>query len=318
MKELMAVVVSKAANCDYCTDTHMVFLQAAGMDRAKAFEIEAKLGEASTLLASERLAVSLATRLTVSPREVTEEELREFAAAWPDREELVELVSVIASFNMITRIANALGVSLEIPTAIRRFESGRRGAISLLSRLTAVSLDLSARSLQARTPEENRAALQALFDAQLGFPSLPPGFQLLEHCPEIFDGQLRTMERAVAVVPRDRWMRVGLVVARLTGCEYFSTHCAAWLERRGIEPADVIAASEGAGAGQPDAEDACIRFARDMTLHSHTISESRIDELRNFGLSDGAILDLTYVAGVLNGMVRIVAALGPLEESLSA
>jgi uncharacterized peroxidase-related enzyme len=318
MKEMMAVVVSKAANCDYCTDTHMVFLQATGMDRAKAFEIETKLGEASTLLASERSAVALAARLTISPREVTEEELQEFAAAWPDREELVELVSVIASFNMITRIANALGVSLEIPTAIRRFESGRRGAISLLSRLTAVSLNLSERPLQARTPEENRAALQALFDAQLGFPSVPPGFGLLENCPEIFDGQLRTMERAVAVVPRDRWMRVGLVVARLTGCEYFATHCAAWLERRGIEPADVIAAGEGAGAGPPDAEDACIRFARDLTLHSHTISEDRIDELRNFGLSDGAILDLTYVAGVLNGMTRIVSALGPLEESLSA
>jgi uncharacterized peroxidase-related enzyme len=317
-KELMAVVVSKAANCDYCTDTHMVFLQAAGMDRATAFEIESRLSEASSLADRDRAAVALATRLTVAPREVGAKQLRELAALWPDREELVELISVIGAFNAITRIANALGVAQEIPTAIRRFESGRRGAISLLSRLTALSLNLSERPMRARTPEENHAALETLFYGQLGFDSLPPGFRLLETCPEFFEGQLRTMERAVAVLPRDRWMRVALVVARLTGCEYFGSNCAAWLEHRGIEPADVIAASEGAASGSPDAEDACIRFTRDVTLHSHTISEERVNELRNFGLSDGAILDLAYVAGVLNGMVRLVSALGPLEETLPA
>ena len=315
-KELMAVVVSKSANCDYCADTHMVFLQAAGMDRTKAFEIEAKLAEAAALGPAEKSAVSLAARLTTCPREVTDEELRMLASLWPERDSLVELISVIAAFNAITRIANALGVTMEIPVAIRRFESGRRGAIGLLSRLTALSLNLSERPLHARTPEENRKALRSLFDQQLAFDAPPPGFALLETCPELFDGQLRTMERAVAVLPRDRWMRVGLVVARLSGCDYFASQCASWLERRGVDVQDVIAASEGAAPGPPDAEDACLRFTRDLTLHSHTISEDRVHELRNFGLSDGAILDLAYAGGVLNGMVRLVRALAPLEEAL--
>jgi alkylhydroperoxidase family enzyme len=54
-----------------------------------------------------------------------------------------------------------------------------------------------------------------------------------------------------------------------------------------------------------------VRFARDLTLHSHTITEARILELRRCGLSDGAILDLAFVTSVFNGIVRLVLALSP-------
>jgi len=239
------------------------------------------------------------------------------ADAWPDVEERAQLLSVIASHNVIARIANALGVALEIPSTLRRFETGRRSAITLLSRLTALSIDLGEKPLPARTPEENRQALLRLFRSQLGFPD-PPDFSMLEVCPEIFDGQLRVIEKAVAVVPRDRLMRIGLVVGRLTGCDYFSANCAAWLRQRGVEASDVIAASEGARSSLSEAEECCLRFTRDLTLHSHTIRESRIQELRRLGLSDGAILDLAYVGGVFNGVVRYVRTLTPLEESAVA
>jgi len=68
----------------------------------------------------------------------------------------------------------------------------------------------------------------------------------------------------------------------------------------------------------PEVEDACLRFTRDITLHSHAIGEDRIRELRRLGLSDGAILDLAYVGGVLNGVVQLVRVLTPLEERVAA
>ena len=317
-KELIAVVVSKAAKSPYCTDAHLVYLQAAGMDRAKAYDVESRLNEAAALTDAERAAITFATRVTLDPRGFKAADRQRLESVWKDEDERVELISVICSFNAIARIANALGVAREIPGAVARFETSRRGALSLLARLTRLSLDMSERPVHGRAPEENRAAALDLFTRELGFPSLPPGYAELERCPEMFDGQVATMQRTVSVVPRERWMRVGLVVARLTGSKYFSSHCAAWLEQRGISPATVIAGSEGAEDGPEDTEDACLRFTRDLTLHSHKISERRIDELRQAGLSDGAILDVAYVAGVMNGMVRLATALEPLEGGAPA
>ena len=73
----------------------------------------------------------------------------------------------------------------------------------------------------------------------------------------------------------------------------------------------MIAAAEGSASSLPDAEHCCVRFARDFTLHSHTITEARIDELRRCGLSDGAVLDLAFVTAVFNGLVRLVLGLAP-------
>ncbi len=317
-KELVAVAVSKVTNCDYCVDAHMVFLQAAGMDRAKAYEIEGKLADASVLDTRERTTLAFAVRLSRDPRLIGPAEVAELAAAWPDRAQYVEVISVMAAFNTITRIANALGVPREIPTALRRFEAGRRGAISLLSRLTSLSINFGDRPIPGRAPEENLQAVERLFRTQLGFNGPLPGSRVLNGCPEIFDGQLRTIEKAVCVLPRDRFMRVGLVAGRLAGCPYLSDNCGDWLESRGMDSAEVIAASEGARSSLAESEAACLRFTRDFTLHSHTMGEERIDQLRMFGLSDGAILDLAYVAGVINGMIRLVASLVPLEETAPA
>jgi uncharacterized peroxidase-related enzyme len=318
LKELIAVVVSKTTKCDYCVDAHMVFLLAAGLDRTHAYEVESKLDAAECLDDRTRTVLRLSSRLANDARSVTADDITAFAAAYPDAEERGEILSVIAAFSAITRIANALGVAFEIPAPLRRFEAGRRGAIGLLSHLTAISLDLSERPVRARTPEENRRALIRLFATQIGFPSCPPGFRLLEACPEIFDGQLRTIEKTVCVMPRDRWMRIGLVIGKLTGCGYLSDNCGRWLSQRGIDATAMIAASEGAGSMLPEVEDACLRFARDITLHSHTIGEDRIREMRRLGLSDGAILDLAWVGGVLNGVVQLVRVLTPLEERAAA
>lgn len=314
MKELLAVCVSKVAQCDYCADTHMIFLQATGMEGSHAFEVERKLSAAEGLGAGERAAIEFARRLTSDPRALSADDLIALHEAWPDRHAQAEIVSIIAAFNAITRMANALGIHPEIPAALRRFKSSRRGAISLLSRITSLSVDLGEKSVPGRMPEDNRVALERLFVADLGFDEVPPGFSLLENCPELFDGQIRSIEKAVAVLPRDRWMSIGLVVGRLTGCDYYAVNCAAWLDQRGIDAHHVIAASEGAASPLPEAEERCLRFTRDLTLHSHTIREDRIHALRRVGFSDGAVLDLAYAGGVFNGLVRLTRALEPLER----
>lgn len=311
IKEMIAVCVAEASRCPYCADAHMIYLLASGMDGDRARDIRTRLVEADGLTAAETEAVRAAIRLTTDPRGMKDAQRAELALAWPNLEERIEIVAVIAAFNSVTRMANALGVESEIPAPLRRFEAGKRGAIGLLARLAAFSMNMEEKSLPGQTPDVDRAALRELFLHQIGFSSLPPGFDLLETCPEVFDVQLRAIRTAAAVMPRDRWIRIGLVVSRLTGCEYFSTNCSDWLRQRGEDPAGVIAAAEGSSSSMPDVEHCCVRFARDMTLHSHTITEERIHELRRCGLSDGAILDLAFVTAVFNGLVRLVIGLGP-------
>ncbi|MFP6627269.1 MAG: carboxymuconolactone decarboxylase family protein [Deltaproteobacteria bacterium] len=309
-KEALAVTVSKAVNCDYCVDAHMVFLQALGVDRTSANDIEQRLDQSEALSEPERVAVQLGLSLTTGSRSFDDSLGRAFTEAWPDEEHRTELIAVIAGLNAVARMCNSLGVSLEIPVTVRRFGAGRQGAISLLSRLASAGMDFSTKEVKVRTPEENRAASDRLFVSQLGFPQVPDGLSALEVCPEIFDVHLRLMEKAVAVVPRDRWMRTGLVVGRLTGCDYLVSNCGAWLRRRGEDPSRVIASSEGANTVLSDAEKFCLRFVRDLTLYSHTIDKTRIDELRMVGMSDGAILDLAFVGGVFNGVSCLITALG--------
>lgn len=311
LKEILAVSVSVSARCDYCADAHMIYLLASGMDGDRARDLRMRLADSDGLSPQEREAVRTAVRLTTDPRSMKAEHRAALTAAWPKLEERVEVVAVIGAFNSVTRMANALGVDSEIPAPLRRFEAGKRGAIGLLARLATFSMDMQEKSLPGEPPEVDRAAMRELFLHQLGFADLPPGFELLESCPEVFDAQLRIIRTAAAVMPRDRWIRIGLVVSRLTGCEYFSTSCSDWLRQRTESPADVIAAAEGAPTSLPDVEQACVRFARDLTLHSHTITGERIQELRLAGLSDGAILDLAFVTAVFNGLVRLVLGLAP-------
>lgn len=311
LKEMIAVTVSVAARSEYCADAHMIYLLASGMDGERARDLKTRLADADGLSDGEGEAIRAAIRLTTDPRGMKAEQRAALVRAWPKLEERIEIVAVIAAFNSVTRLANALGIASEIPSPLRRFEAGKRGAIGVLARLASFSMDMDEKALPAEPPEIDRAALRELFLHQIGFSSVPPGFELLETCPEIFDAQLRVIRTAAAVMPRDRWVRIGLVVARLTGCEYFSGNCAEWLRHRGENPADVIAAAEGSASSLPDVEYACVRFARDFTLYSHTITPGRIAELRRFGLTDGAILDLTYVTAVFNGLVRLVLGLSP-------
>ena len=248
----------------------------------------------------------------MDPRGYRDQDRSALASAWPHEDERVELLVVIAAFNGVARLALVLGVPSEIPAPLLRFEAGRRGAIGLLARLAGFSMDLGEKAVPGLQPEAALAALDDLLLAGIGFSQVPPGLSRLAACPEILSTQLRLLRTAAAVLPRDRWARVGLVVSRLVGCEAFACECAGLLRSRGEDPSEAIAASEGAASGLGETELASIRFARDFTLHAHTLTRERLREMRRAGLSDGAILDLAYVCAVFNGFARLVIALAPV------
>lgn len=109
LKEMIAVVVSKANNCEYCINHHAEALNFYWKDEQKlqnftedfrAIEFEEKT----------ELLLEYAERLTTSPSKITQDDIDKIkASGWTDEDIL--LVNLIVSyFNFVNRIALGLGV----------------------------------------------------------------------------------------------------------------------------------------------------------------------------------------------------------------
>lgn len=113
--------------------------------------------------------------------------------------------------------------------------------------------------------------------------------------------------------PLKRYQRemIGVVVSSTNQCEYCVGHHREalnhyWKDDSRID--SLIQQSEHIQLSVPDK--ALCKFARDITLNPELSTQTKIDELRNKGLDDRAILDATLVASYFNFVNRIVLTLG--------
>ncbi|KAL1970081.1 hypothetical protein VTN77DRAFT_6486 [Rasamsonia byssochlamydoides] len=117
-RELIAVVTSAANGCGFCRANHTLGLAAAGNDKIRAKRIALDHHLVPDLSDRERALADLAEKLTLTPREVGQEDfvrLREVGFA---DEDILEAVETISWFNHSNRICIALGI---VPDA-RYFE----------------------------------------------------------------------------------------------------------------------------------------------------------------------------------------------------
>ncbi|PIQ83663.1 MAG: hypothetical protein COV75_06255 [Candidatus Omnitrophica bacterium CG11_big_fil_rev_8_21_14_0_20_63_9] len=112
VKEMVALVVSKANQCDYCVTHHSNFLARYGIGQEVVQRLGADFHTAQVDARTKRL-LDYAHQVTRHAYKVTDEDitaLRE--AGWTDRQ-VLEATVVAAQFNFINRIVDALGVELE-------------------------------------------------------------------------------------------------------------------------------------------------------------------------------------------------------------
>jgi uncharacterized peroxidase-related enzyme len=109
LKEMIAVVVSKANDCDYCINHHAEALNFYWKDeqKLKNFTENFRVVEVEE---KKRLLLEYAEQLTVSPNKITQDDIDKIkASGWTDEDIL--LVNLIVSyFNFVNRIALGLGV----------------------------------------------------------------------------------------------------------------------------------------------------------------------------------------------------------------
>ncbi|PIQ83430.1 MAG: hypothetical protein COV75_07540 [Candidatus Omnitrophica bacterium CG11_big_fil_rev_8_21_14_0_20_63_9] len=112
IKEMIALVTSKANSCNYCVTHHGEFLVRYGIGRNVVRRLESDFHKAQVDEKTRQL-LDYVSKVTHNAYKVTDEEvaaLRE--VGWTDRQ-ILEATVVAAQFNFINRIVDALGVELE-------------------------------------------------------------------------------------------------------------------------------------------------------------------------------------------------------------
>ncbi|EYB68546.1 hypothetical protein DEIPH_ctg021orf0063 [Deinococcus phoenicis] len=107
-RELVAVVVSGVNRCLYCAVSHGAALREFLGDPQKADALAVNWRHAH-LTERERTLAEYAEKLTLHPAEVTAADLDPLRAVGLDDHQIMELVQVIAMFNMTNRVSSALG-----------------------------------------------------------------------------------------------------------------------------------------------------------------------------------------------------------------
>lgn len=110
-KEILAVVVSKNNNCDYCVNHHAEALNHYWKDSQRLNKFISGLDD---LKFSDkfRLAIRHAAKLTTTPSTVLKDEIEELKqSGWTD-EDILAINLIVSYFNFVNRIALGLGVEL--------------------------------------------------------------------------------------------------------------------------------------------------------------------------------------------------------------
>jgi len=108
-REMIAVVVSRANQCEYCVSHHREALARYERDAATLDALCSDYRQASLDAATRRL-LDYAHALTSSPADVTEDQLGELRKSGFSDEDILLANLIISYFNFVNRIALGLGV----------------------------------------------------------------------------------------------------------------------------------------------------------------------------------------------------------------
>lgn len=112
VKEMIALVVSRANECAYCATHHGRFLVRYGVSEEVARQVGEDFRQAA-VDAKTRQLLAYAHQLTTQPARTRDEDIEALRqVGWTDRQ-ILEATVVAAQFNFINRIAEGLGADLE-------------------------------------------------------------------------------------------------------------------------------------------------------------------------------------------------------------
>ena len=110
LKESIAVVISNANSCNYCTQAHGMLLQLMGFTDKKIIDLKNNFESFSD---KEKSALTYALKINDSANKTTSDDHKILKNYGYDDKQIVEITSVVAAFNWANIIADALGTDME-------------------------------------------------------------------------------------------------------------------------------------------------------------------------------------------------------------
>jgi AhpD family alkylhydroperoxidase len=287
-RELVAATISRLNECHYCTDGHEAFMQAAGGDATLAADLLA--GKTSGATPLEREIVGLCTKSCHGAASLCPADLAPLKSMVEDS--ALDYLLCIGAYHYVNRIADLLHVDPEVlPRPLRRVEPLRRLITGLASRMMRKSMDLSTKLYTDRY-EHALAALTPIFEDQHGHG---PGEALgvFRARPKILeDLMIDLQERRESTLVRPIMAKVCAVVSAALP--------------RSVDDVSSI---------HPRPKDPVEAFAFVGTRYAHRATADMVAALRQTGLDDLGILDLTVAIAASNKWERVCRLAGvPVER----
>ena len=110
LKESIAVIVSNANSCKYCTQAHGMLLQLMGFTDEQIEDLKNNFESFSD---KEKAVLNYALKINDSANKTTPDDHKILKDFGYDDTQIVEITSVVAAFNWANIIADALGTEME-------------------------------------------------------------------------------------------------------------------------------------------------------------------------------------------------------------
>ena len=324
-------LVSRSNHCQYCLGHQEHKLAAAGVTDDEIASLDA---DWNILSPRDRLCAELAVKMTISPHELTVDDIVPLREHFTDAQ-IRELLFTLAFFNNVNRWTSSLGlpqdsmfrdgpIHLETPTSLKFASAPSIVAPRILSHLRRPSLEsdeIVEQRLAGAKKRQSIVTLPSVTEARSVALQENPRFgedmswvRALADYPELARKQLmaaQAIEDDQEVSPALK-ARIAWTTARHNRSWYALGHAKRRLVETGIAGVDQSPSSIDKLSGT-DREREAIRFAKVVTESPQTVSDEDIARLRKL-FTDRQTAQIVYVACSSNWFDRFTESLQlPLE-----
>jgi AhpD family alkylhydroperoxidase len=308
---MLNTVTSRANNCFYCVSSHAEFLSDAAKDKDLAAKLKSDYRQAK-LPVKERRMLDFVDKLTRSPWLMTKTDIQLLREAGHSELDIVHIVLGSSQYTYLNRVANGIGIKFEYKTELPEFRVPASGdaveppdSVAMVPQETTASAVAWIQFPEAADPDQRRNEPRNLFRALGGNTPARDGLRKWR------DYQLK----GTSALDVKKRAQIGLFVSGLNRCQYSSFWFSKMLREQGTSEADCRRLAEGKPLDNLSPLDALIfKHAERLTRRSWTTTETDIRKLREAGLDDHGILQLTMLCSYLNFENRVAAGLGVERE----
>ncbi len=289
---------------------HAEFLRAASQDAGLATQIKTDFRKAK-ISDQDRRMLEFVEKLTKSPWLLVKSDVEGLRGAGFKDVEILHIVLGCAHFNYLNRMADGIGIKFEYKSDIPEFKippGSKPIAPNLPGGTTAHSRQRKAEAAIAWIKFPSQPLSQ---DMASGPQNL---YRVTAESPEASDLAKQWRDYQLQGTPgldsRLR-ARLALFVSGLNRCDYSAYWFRQVLSRLGEDKASLDLLSQGTAPEQTSPLDQLVfQHAARLTQEPWTTKEMHINQLRQAGLDDRAVLQLTMLASYLSFENRVALGLG--------